>query len=147
MRQTELRLSATDRKAVAAIRSKGVCSARQVNRAHVLFSLDQNIPESQIMAVLGVGRMLVWRTRAAYREGGLELALNDVQRSGRRPTYRLEAEARVTALVCSQVPDGSARWTLERLNEEARKETGLEQISVATIRRMLKKTASNLGAS
>ena len=85
MQQTELRLSTADRVAATAVRAKGVCSVREVNRAHILLALDQRIPESQIMAVLGVGRMTVWRTRAAYLDGGLELALRDVQRSGRWP--------------------------------------------------------------
>ena len=146
MRQTELRLSAADRKAADAVRTKGVCSAREVNRAHILLSLDRGVPESQIMSVLGVGRMTVWRTRAAYRDGGLSLALNDVQRSGRPPLYDTNVQAQLAALACSQAPVGNARWTLERLHEAARKEPGLGAISIATIRRILKKTASNPGA-
>ena len=56
MRQTELNLSEEDRSAIEAIRSKGVHQSREVNRAHVLSCLDRDIPESQIMAVLGIGR-------------------------------------------------------------------------------------------
>ena len=66
MRQTELHLSADDRITVEAIRAKGTRSAREVNRAHILLALDRKIPETQVMAVLGVGRMMIWRTRAAY---------------------------------------------------------------------------------
>ena len=65
MRQTELHLSEQDRSVVQEIRSKGLHQAREVNRAHILSSLDQGIPEAQIMAVLGVGRTAVWRARAA----------------------------------------------------------------------------------
>ena len=139
MRQTELSLSREDRKIADAVRAKGACSARQVNRAHILLSLDRLVPEAQIIAVLGVGRTAVWRTRAAYRDGGLSLALYDVQRSGRPPKYGTDVEAKITALACSQAPEGSARWTLERLHAAAVQEPGLSQISVATIRRMLKK--------
>jgi transposase len=140
MRQTELRLSAADRKEADAIRAKGLRSAREVNRAHVLLALDRRIPEAQIMSVLGVGRMMVWRTRAAYNDGGLDLAVRDVVRSGRPPKYGAQAEASVSALACSQPPIGSARWTLDLLLEAARKEPGLSTISRATIRRVLKKT-------
>lgn len=35
------------------------------------------------MAALGISRTVVWRTLAAYLQGGLELAVFDVQRSGR----------------------------------------------------------------
>src|SRR6266567_1923237 len=104
MRRTELRLSAADRREAGLIRSRGVRSAREVNRAHVLRALDQDIPEAQIMSVLGVGRMMVWRTRAAYNDGGLGLAVRDVARSGRPPKYGAEAQALVSALACSQAP-------------------------------------------
>lgn len=99
------------------------------------------------MAVLGVGRMMIWRTRAAYLDGGLDLALRDVQRSGRPRQYDTEAEARVAALACSQAPSGSTRWTVRRLHEAVQAEPGLHPISRETVRRLLKKTASNLGAS
>ena len=92
MRQTELNLSEEDRSTIEAIRSKGVHQAREVNRAHVLACLDRDIPESQIMAVLEIGRTAVWRARAAYRQGGLELAVFDVQRSGRPRQYGNELD-------------------------------------------------------
>lgn len=83
MRQTELHLSPEDREAVQALRSKGVHHSREVNRAHMLACLDAGLPEAQILAVLGVGRTALWRTRVAYLQGGLELALFDVARPGR----------------------------------------------------------------
>lgn len=49
MRQTELQLIGEDRAAVDKIRSKGVHSTREVNRAHVLSCLDRGLPEAQIM--------------------------------------------------------------------------------------------------
>jgi hypothetical protein len=78
MRQTELHLSDEDRIAVDEIRAKGVHHSREVNRAHTLSCLDRGIPESQIMDVLGIGRTAIWRTRAAYLQGGVELAVFDV---------------------------------------------------------------------
>jgi len=85
MRQTELQLTPEDRQAVQALRSKGVHRSREVNRAHMLACLDAGLPEAQIIAVLGVGRTALWRTRAAYLQGGLELALFDIARPGRPP--------------------------------------------------------------
>lgn len=111
MRQTELHLSDEDRLIVEEIRSKGVHHSREVNRAHVLSCLDWGVPEDQIMAVLGIGRTAVWRTRAAYVQEGLELALFDVARSGRPRQYDTDAEAQVTALACSAPPEGRQRWT------------------------------------
>jgi len=147
MRQTQLHLSEDARSIVDGIRNKGLHQSREVNRAHILSCLDRGIPESQIMDVLGVGRTAVWRTRAAYLQGGIELALFDVERSGRPRQYDTDAEARVTALACSTPPAGRQRWTMLELERVARQEPGLEGVSRETVRRMLKKTTSNLGAA
>ncbi|MBK6612801.1 helix-turn-helix domain-containing protein [Ottowia sp.] len=146
MRQTELHLSEEDRSVIEEIRSKGVHSSREVNRAHVLSCLDRGIPEARIMAVLGIGRTAVWRTRAAYLQGGVDLAVFDVARSGRPPRYDTDAQARVTALACSAPPKGRQRWTMVELERAARQEPGLGTVSRETVRRMLKKTTSSPGA-
>ena len=146
MRQTELNLSEEDRSVIEEIRSKGLHQAREVNRAHVLSCLDRGVPESQIMSVLGIGRTAVWRARAAYLQGGLELAVFDVERSGRPRQYDTNAEAHVIALACSAPPAGRQRWTIMELERAARQEPGLECVSRETVRRMLKKTISSPGA-
>lgn len=146
MRQTELKLSEEDRSIIEGIRSKGVHQAREVNRAHVLSCLDRDIPEAQIMAVLGIGRTAVWRARAAYLQGGVDLAVFDVERSGRPRQYDTDAEARVIALACSTPPKGHQRWTMVELERAARQEPGMQSVSRETVRRMLKKTISSPGA-
>ena len=115
MRQTELHLSDEDRSVVEEIRSKGVHHSREVNRAHVLSCLDRASRRRRSWSVLGIGRTALWRTRAAYLQGGVELAVFDVERPGRPPQYDTDAEARVTALACSAPPDGRQRWTIVEL--------------------------------
>lgn len=146
MRQTEMHLSAADRQTVTEIRSKGLHHAREVNRAHILWCLDHGVPEAQIMAVLGIGRTALWRTRSAYLQGGLELALFDMARPGRPRRYGADVEAQVTALACSEPPPGRARWTIAELEQAAQRKPGLAALSRETVRRMLKKTASSRGA-
>jgi hypothetical protein len=127
------------------VRSKGLHHTREVNRAHMLACLDRGVPEAQILQVLGVGRTALWRTRAAYVQGGLELALFDVARPGRPPVYDTDVEAQVTALACSAPPEGRKRWTMVELERVARREPGLGRLSRETVRRMLKKTTSSPG--
>ena len=146
MRQTELQLTDADRATVEEIRSKGVHHSREVNRAHALSCLDRGVPEAQILEVLGMGRTALWRTRSAYLQGGVELAVFDVARSGRPKQYDTDAQARVTALACSAPPQGRQRWTLVELERAARQESGLGAVSRETVRRMLKKTTSNPGS-
>jgi transposase len=147
MRQTELKLTKKDRQTLQEFRSKGSHMAREFNRAHILAALDRKIPESEIMEVLGVGRTAIWRTRAAYSEGGLEFALHDMARPGKPKRYRTNEEAQVAALACSDPPAGAERWTVALLTEAARSHPPMGEISRETIRRLLKKTVSNRGAS
>lgn len=145
MRQTELRLSNQEREVVEGFRSKGEHMAREFNRAHILAALDRDIPERQIMEVLGIGRTAIWRTRAAYLEGGLENALRDVQRPGQPKRYRAAEEAEVAALACSSPPQGARRWTVALLTKEARRHPAMRRINRESIRQLLKKTSSNRG--
>jgi len=147
MQQTELHLTDEDRELIESYRTKGLHHAREVNRAHILSALDRCVPEAQIMAVLGVGRMVIWRTRTAYLEGGAEYALRDVARSGKPPQYGTDVEAQISALACSEPPLGARRWTIALLEQAAQAQAGIGPISRETVRRLLKKTASSRGAS
>ena len=56
-----------------------------------------------------------------------------------------EGEAHLTALACSQPPDGRAGWTLHLLADRLVEREIVDSISPETVRRCLKKTASCLG--
>lgn len=146
VKQTELQVSPTDRQTLKAFRAQGWHAAREVTRAHVLLALDARVPEALIGQVLGVSRMVIWRTRSAYVEKGLAYALHDVTRSGQPPKYRTDQEAEVVALACSQPPVGAQRWTIALLTEAARKRPQLAGINRETVRLFLKKTSASLGA-
>ena len=147
MKQAELHLSESDRLALNAFRSKGVHPAREVNRAHMLMALDSGVGDATICQVLGLGRTALWRTRAAYRQGGLEYALHDEARSGQPRKYQTEQEAEVVALACSAPPSGRKRWTIRLLTGAARERPGLAQVNRETVRQMLKTTTASPGAS
>lgn len=147
MRQTELHLTAKDRELIELYRTKGLRNVREVNRAHILSALDRGVAQADIMAVLGVGPMVIWRTRAAYLEGGAQYALHDVARPGKPRQYDTDVEAQVSALACSAPPKGVKQWTLALLEQAAQAQAGIGPISRETVRRLLKKTASNRGAS
>lgn len=147
MRQTELSLSKRERRIVDEFRSKGLHRAREFNRAHILAALDSGVPEQQIMTVLKVGRTALWRTRAAYVQGGVDFALHDEARPGKPKRYCGAAEAQVTALACSAPPAGAQRWSVALLTEAVRRYPGMKTVSRETVRRILKKTSLNPGAN
>jgi transposase len=110
-----------------------------------LLALEARVPVAQIQQVLGVSRMVIWRTQSAYREKGLDYALYDAARPGQPAKYGTDQEAEVVALACSQPPEGEARWTIRSLTIAAGHRPKLQAINRESIRQILKKTSVNLG--
>ena|SRR5690349_8796209 len=146
MKANRIDLASGDRRFLEGFRSKGQHSAREVTRAHILLSLGEGVPTPQIQKVLGVSRMVIWRTQSAYREKGLDYALYDAARPGQPAKYGTNQEAEVVALACSEPPEGAARWTVRLLTIAARHRPKLEGVNRETIRQILKKTSVSLGA-
>lgn len=146
MKSNQIELSEADRRFLRSFRSKGQHSAREVTRAHILLAAEARVPAAQIQQVLGVSRMVIWRTRSAYGAKGLDYALYDTARPGQPAKYGTDQEAEVVALTCSQPPEGAARWTIRSLTIAAQHRPKLAGINRESIRQMLKKTSVNLGA-
>src|SRR6266480_4873154 len=126
MKFNQIQLAPTDRRFLEGFRSKGQRSAREITRAHILLALESQVPTAQIQRVLGVSRMVIWRTQSAYREKGLDYALYDAPRPGQPAKYSTDQQAEVVALACSQPPEGAARWTVRLLTIAARHRPKLE---------------------
>lgn len=146
MKSNQIQLTTGDRRFLEDFRSKGQHLSREVTRAHILLALEAQLPTIQIQKVLGVSRMVIWRTQSAYREKGLDYALYDASRPGQPAKYSTDQQAEVVALACSQPPEGAARWTIRSLTIAARHRPKLEGINRESIRQILKKTSVNLGA-
>jgi transposase len=146
MKPNQIQLSAGDRRFLQVFRSRGQHSARELTRAHILLATEARVPAAQIQRVLGVSRMVIWRTQSAYAEKGLDYALYDAARSGQPAKYGTDQEAEVVALACSQAPEGAGRWTIRSLTIAARHRPKLEGVNRESIRQILKKTSVNLGA-
>ena len=145
MKSDQIRLATTDRRFLEDFRTKGQHSARELTRAHILLALEAQLPTAQIQQVLGVSRMVVWRTQSAYREKGLDYALYDASRPGQPTKYSTDQQAEVVALACSEPPAGAVRWTIRSLTIAARHRPKLEGVNRESIRQILKKTSVNLG--
>lgn len=146
MKPNRIKLASRDRRFLEGFRAKGQHSAREVTRAHILLALEGGISTPRIQEVLGVSRMVIWRTQSAYQEKGLDYALYDATRPGQPAKYGTDQEAEVVTLACSQPPQGEARWTIRSLTIAARHRPKLEGVNRETIRQILKKTSVNLGA-
>ena len=86
----------------------------------------------------------VQRIRRRFVQEGLEAALTDKPRSGAPPKFKGQSRAAVTALACSDPPEGHARWTLRLLADKLVELERVDSISHKTVGEILKKTNLSL---
>ena len=147
-----LSLTPEERGELNAIVKKGRHSSRKVLNALILLNCDEQAPtrrmlkEQQIAEVLNISVMKLYRVKQCFVEEGLEIALNG--RKGQRAYEKKadgEFEAHLVALSCSTPPPGHERWSLRLLADKVVELQYIDSVSYETVRRVLKKTNSNLG--
>jgi putative transposase len=125
--------------------SKGKTSAREHNRARMLLFNFSGNKATDIATLLGISYVTVTQTLKYYRDEGLESALYDAHRSGAPRKVTAEIEARVTAIACSNCPEGRSKWTIDLLHAEYIRLHGEDKIGRSSVHSILKKANSNLG--
>jgi transposase len=140
-----INLSDEERTELEALTSKGKVSARKMKRAQILLSADDGKKDEEIIAALGVARATVERIRKRCVEGGVEYALNERPRPGARPKLDGRQAALLTAIACSDPPEGQKVWTMQLLADRLVELGEVESISEDTVWRVLKKTRPNPG--
>ena len=121
--------------------SGGSGSNRKHNRARILDLLERNKSAAEIAALLDCSSTTVYNVKQRYQREGLESALTEKPRSGKPPRISGESRARITALACSDAPEGHARWTLRLLADKAVELGFIDSISHNHVGELLKKTA------
>jgi transposase len=132
-------LEEEEQKELIEITSKGKIGARKLKRALILLKADEGLKDAEIMAALNVSRPTVERVRKRLVEGGLERALNDAPRPGKKRKMDDRQEAYLVALACSEAPRGHERWSLRLLSDKLVELDVIDSISHETVRRRLKK--------
>lgn len=95
--------------------------ARVVRRANILNCLHLGYMTNDISNILNVDPKTVTNVANTYLEYGFDSALYDDQRSGRPIDFDDRERSRIVAMVCTNPPDGSYRWTLDLIVEETNK--------------------------
>ena len=134
-------LSAEERTALQELVRRGRRAARRVMRARILLKADDGLTDAQIADAVDIGIATVHRIRQRCVEEGLDVALGERPRRGAPALLSGKAQAHLTALVCSDPPDGRTRWTLRLLADKVVELKLAERCSHETIRRVLKKTS------
>ncbi len=94
---------------------------RVIRRVNILNCLHHGYSSGDISIILNVDQKTVTNVGHAYLEAGFDAALYDDERSGRPIDFDDRERSRIIAMVCSDPPDGSYRWTLDLIVEETKK--------------------------
>ena len=140
-------LTEEERKQLRASTRKGKISASEFIRARALLLCDTG-PYAEgawkvadVAAALGVSTRTIEHIKERFVEEGLNAALT--RKPSVKPskiTFGGDFDARLTALACSDAPDGRARWTVRLLAEKLVELKIVPEVSAMTVQRSLKKT-------
>jgi transposase len=144
MKKYQVDLTAAERDELLRLSRSGKTSGRKLTRARILLKADEQLADEEIAEAVGTSVATIERTRHRFVEEGLG-ALNERSRLGARPKLTPKGAAHGIAVACSPAPGGRKRWPLRLLADRA-VELGLcSEFSYERVRRLLKKTCSNLG--
>ena len=121
---------------------KGSLPAKTYKRALALLELDRGRTFTEVAEIVGVVIQTVSTWARKYKESGLEF-LNDKPRPGRPTVIDGLQRAKITALACSDPPEGYERWSLRLLADKAVELEIVDEISYGEVRLILKKTNSS----
>jgi transposase len=88
-------------------------------RALILQMLDQSLTAGFIAQAVGVSRRTVTNIGKRYLENGLDYALSENSRTGRKKIITERNNQEIIAIACTDAPEGYSRWTLSLLAETA----------------------------
>jgi putative transposase len=137
-RPIRISVSGKDRTLLDRLLSSGVQPVRVVLRALALLHLAEGATAPVIARSLK--RLTAKAVRSIahrYHEGGLDRALYEKSRPGAAPLLSPAEKQRIVAMVCSDPPEGQARWTIRLIAEEAVKRKLVPRAGRETIRILL----------
>ena len=138
MKKEHVKLTQTDEQYLKELVQKGTLATKTYRRALALLELNRGKTYIEVSTSIGVAHQTVSTWAKKYRERSLEF-LTDKPRSGAPKKLDSLDRAQVTALACSQPPEGYSRWSLRLLAEKVVELTEVEAISYGEVRRILKK--------
>ena len=141
MKKNHVQLTSEERETLIKRIKKGNVSGRKYKRAMALLELNKGKTYAAVSDLLDVGANTLSTLAKKYKAEGLA-CLDDKPRSGRPVTIGGNARAKVTALACSQPPEGYGRWSLRLLAEKVVQLEYLDQISHTQVSRILKKRST-----
>ena len=136
-RRLRVCLRKRDLEKVDGVLSGGIQAVRVVLRALALCQLHEGKPVSEVASSVRLTPKAVREIGRRYEDFGLEQALYDKQRPGAVAVLDDSQRQRIIAMVCSDPPEGRARWTVQLVTDEAIKRQLVPRVGRETIRVLL----------
>lgn len=151
-----VKLSTEERKELEGLVKRMQSGERKYKRARTLLLLDRSQGEkrsgSGVAEEVDLLPSTVSKIAQRYVEGGVAAAMEEKPRPGRRVKITGEVEAKLIALACEKVEDGTgqkgqAKWTMRMLADRLVELELVDSISHVAVMNRLKKINSSLGKS
>lgn len=139
MKKQHVKLKEVEAKYLKIELSKGIIAVRVYKRMQALLYLNGGKTYQEVSDLLSVSYPSVLKWSKLYKESGLDF-LKDQPRSGRPRGISETDRAKITALACSEPPEGYARWSLRLLADKLVELEIVESISFKQVGNILKKT-------
>lgn len=152
MKRYIVTLTRDEREDLGALVAKGKHRSQKILNALILLGCDEGDHQvtrstnEEMSRILSISMRKIDRVKKRFIEEGLDIALNG-KKGTRVYAKKIDGdfEAHLIAVSCSDPPEGFARWSLRLLAEKVVELEYIDAVSHETVRRILKKTNSNLG--
>ena len=132
-----IEITSKDKKELRKLLGGGIQQVRVVLRALALLQLAEGVSAPRIAGMLPLTAQAIRKIGHRYQEAGLERALYEKERPGAVALLEDSQKQRIIAMVCSDPPQGFARWTVRLVAKEAVKRRLVPRVGRETIRILL----------
>ncbi len=145
MKKYKVTLTKEERSELKLLIISGTYKNTRQKRAQILLAADESeggkkMKDKAISKAYDVGVRTVEKLRKRFVEEGYEIALQGKKREVKREKiFDSRVETKLIALRCSDVPDGSNKWTLRLLSDRMVELEYVDSISHESVRQILKK--------
>ena len=152
MKKYIVTLTKDERETLTTLTSKGKHKSQKILNALILLGCDEGAYQTkrstndEISRILNISMRKIDRVKERFVMESIEVALNG-KKKNRIYDKKTDGdfEAHLVAVSCSEPPEGFARWSLRLLADKVVELNYIDSISHESVRRILKKTKSNLG--
>jgi putative transposase len=132
-----IKVTTKDQNELSRLSSGGVQPVRVVMRAMALLQFAPGVSAPRIAGVVPLTAQAIRKIGHRYRQQGLAGALYEKQRPGAAELLDDAQKQRIIAMVCSDPPEGRARWSIRLVAEQAVQRKLVPRVGRETIRILL----------